>query len=111
PAISQSIEWNGDGGFCRKGRDGRKSFQRGCIQRAQGRRPGSAPVKQKSRSIQKNLRLIVCGPGPPFVPRSPSLELYVLPIGGGQLLNQCLHIKTHEVSLLFRYSRASLLSH
>ena len=43
------------------------------------------PVKQESRWNPVDSAALRCGPGPPFVPRSPSLELYVLRIGGGQL--------------------------
>ena len=34
-----------------------------------------------------SLRRIYLAVARPFVPRAPSLELYVLPIGGGQLLD------------------------
>ncbi len=33
---------------------------------------------------------IVCGQKPLIVPRAPSLELYVLPNGGGQLIYELL---------------------
>jgi len=38
------------------------------------------------RESEKDSAAIVRGPEPLIVPRAPSLELYVLPNGGGQLI-------------------------
>ncbi len=40
----------------------------------------------KCRGIHMDSAAIVCGQKPLIVPRAPSLELYVLPNGGGQLI-------------------------
>src|SRR4029079_4978901 len=93
--IPQPVEWNGDGGLCRESRNGGESLQRRGVLRNESGREDAASVQQKSRSLllesaAHRLRTFC----PPFVPRAPSLELYVLPIGGGQLLQNVLHIKT-----------------
>jgi hypothetical protein len=44
------------------------------------------PVKLKRRKLRE-FAAIYLAVARPIVPRTPSLELYVLPIGGGQLIN------------------------
>ena len=46
----------------------------------------SNPRKQKRRKLRE-FAAIYLAVARPIVPRTPSLELYVLPIGGGQLIN------------------------
>ena len=51
--------------------------------------PGFAPKLLETQTPQTpwSLRRIYLAVARPIVPRTPSLELYVLPIGGGQLIN------------------------
>ena len=52
-------------------------------------RPGFAAKLLEAQTPQTpwSLRRIYLAVARPIVPRTPSLELYVLPIGGGQLIN------------------------
>jgi hypothetical protein len=54
---------------------------------------------RKPRESTQGFRGFSCGRGRDFVPRSPSLELYVLPNGGGQLLYDLLHPQSQQVAI------------
>jgi hypothetical protein len=47
--------------------------------------PLSGQIKKRRRDLSDRGDLLAVSR--PIVPRAPSLELYVLPIGGGQLIN------------------------
>ncbi len=59
---------------------------------------------ENAAGIRKDSAAIVCGPEPLIVPRAPSLELYVLPNGGGQLIYEVLHPDSQKVRTNFKWS-------